>query len=169
MKKSLFSEMIVSICILIVGIFLLLYAETMMNIVTIVLGISMLVYGIFNIVKYFMNDEKNAFILLLGVVTMVLGIVLVLRPGLISEIISFIVGFYILLVSIPYLVTAIKYKEEVSKGAIVLPIIGLVVGILCIVGKFIIPNIILQFMGAMLIIYSIINVINVILLGKKIK
>ena len=48
-----------------------------------------------------------------------------------------------------------------------LSITGIVIGILCVIGKLLIPNIVLEFMGVLLIIFSVTNVINALITPSK--
>ena len=52
-------------------------------------------------------------------------------------------------------------------SSIVLSIIGIIIGIMCIVGKFLVPDIIVTYIGVMLILYSVISIINIIIIGRK--
>lgn len=171
MRKSLVSDIIISVCMFVLGIFLLLYGQELMNLIVVLLGVSLMLYGIFNIITYFRYRLTNNPIsnLIYGIVSCVFGIILAVKPELISDIISFIVGAYILLISIPSLVDAIKNKEKVNPISIGLSIAGIVIGILCLIGKLVIPQFIFFFLGLMLIIYGIINLINVILLDQGLK
>ena len=171
MKKSLLSDIIISIILFILGLFLLIYGKDLMIAIIMLLGITSILYGIFNLITYFRyrattNPITN---LIYGMIACVIGIVLVARPNLLSDIISFIIGAYILFISIPSLVDAIKYKDKVNPISIGLSITGIVIGILCIIGRLAVPGIIFQFLGLMLIIYGIINLINVILLDQGLK
>ena len=176
MRKSLISEIVVSITMFVIGLFLLLFGQTLMDMIVIILGVSLLLYGAFNIFTYFRYRLTNNPVsnLVYGIISGVFGVILVFNPEIISNIISFIVGVYILFISIPSLVDAIKNKDKINTISIGLSIAGIVIGILCLIGKLVIPSIVFQFLGLMLIIYSIINLINVILINqgldsKKIK
>ena len=48
-----------------------------------------------------------------------------------------------------------------------LSIVGIIIGIMSIVGKFLFPDIIVTYIGIMLIIYSVTSIINVVLINRK--
>ena len=168
MRKSVTSEIIISIIMFVLGLCLLVNGQDMMNLIIMLLGISLILYGVFNIITYFRFRLTNNPIsnLIYGLIACVFGIILTINPNIISEIISFIFGVYILFISIPSLVDAIKYKDKVNNLSIGLSIAGIVIGILCLIGKFVLTKFIFQFVGLLLIIYGIINLINVILLDQ---
>ena len=59
--------------------------------------------------------------------------------------------------------SALEVKGASYKISIGLAITGIVIGILCVLGKILIPNIILEFIGVMLIIFSVVSIINAII------
>lgn len=168
MRKSLISDVIISIVMFGIGLFLLMYGQTTMDMIIMVLGISAILYGIFNIITYFRYRLTNNPVsnLVYGILACVFGLILTISPDIISKIIAFIIGAFILFVSIPSLVDAIKNKDKVNHVSIGLSIAGIVIGVLCIMGKLLPTDLAFKFMGLILIIYSITNLINVILLNQ---
>ena len=168
--KKLGSEIVFSILMFIIGICLLLWGQKLLDIITIVFGSLLILYGLYNLISALKNKskDKNTLTIIYSLIVLVIGIVLVVKPNILSLVISFIVGIYIVISSIASLSLAINAKNSSNyKLQIGLSIVLLVIGILCIVGKFLVPGIILQFVGLMLIIYSIINIINRLMLSKE--
>ena len=166
MKKNIISEIAMLICLLLLGVSLVIWADKVTNIASIILGIIAILYGVIIFVNYIRNQDKlmnDRLTFIYGIVLMVIGFVLVFKVGLLKELISFIIGLYIIFSSI------IKLSENTGKikGVTILAIIGILVGILCIAGKFLIPDIIVTYIGIMLIIYSIVGIVQLILLNKK--
>ena len=167
MKKRI-EDIIISIGLFIVGLCMLLWAEKVTNLVSIIFGILIILYGIFAAISYFKNEEKTTIYMIYAIVFIVMGTVLVSKPEIMAEIISFIIGIYILLSSIATIKLVLDNKQaknyNISLG---LSIAGIIISILCIIGKLLIPNIILQFVGLLLIVYGVINIINAVVVPSK--
>ena len=163
-------DILISICLFIVGMCLLLWAEKVTNTVSIILGCVMIVYGIYEAFNYYKSTDKNVIDVIFAIILIACGIILVVKPSIVTELISIVIGAYILLSSIVRLRIALEVKKLTNYNlGFGLSICGIVIGILCIVGKLLIPNIALQFVGVMLMVYSITNIINVIALPAKSK
>ena len=163
-------DVFISLCLFIVGISLLLWAEKVTNTVSLILGIIMILYGLFIAFNYYKSKEKKSIEVIVSIVFMVSGIILVVKPSIISELISIVIGIYVIISSIIKLRNVLDNKESNNYNiGFGLSILGIVLGILCIVGKLLIPNIVLQFVGVVLMIYGITNIINTLVLPSKIK
>ncbi len=161
-KNKKINEIIVSIFIFLIGICLFIWADKVTNTFSIIIGGFLIAYSIINGMIYIKDKEKNNMTLLITVVLFVIGLILVIRPNIISEIISFVVGIYILLSSFLNLNTTLSNKQNKKYHLnLVLSIIGIILGILCILGKILVPNLILRYLGLMLMIYSIIDIIGI--------
>jgi uncharacterized membrane protein HdeD (DUF308 family) len=60
-----------------------------------------------------------------------------------------------------------KKIENKLTGSIILSCIGVFIGLMCIVGKFLLPDMIIKYVGILLIVYGIINIINFIMLRRN--
>ena len=168
MKKKL-GDLLVSALLLFIGICLLFWAENVIKSISIVLGGAFILYGGFHIYKYVKDDPKSTISLVGAVALVTVGLIILIRPNIISEIISFVIGAFIIITCIGSLSRSLENKKnDDSKLNMWLSIIGLVIGILCVIGKLLIPNVILQFMGILLIIYGVINIINILTMKTKI-
>lgn len=163
MKKDNLKEIILYIGLLLVGLCLTIWAEKVTNLVSILLGSTLIIYGAFVFINYFKNnnhDFDNSLTFIYGIITLVIGIILVCKVDLLKELVSLIIGVYILLSSI----IKLKYSYNLkNKNTTIISIIGLIIGIMCILGKFLIPDIIVTFIGIMLIIYSLTSIIYLII------
>lgn len=173
MKKSVISEIVMFVCLLLLGISLVIWADKVTTIASIILGIIAILYGVIACVNYFKNQDKlmnDRLTFIYGIVIMVIGFVLIFKVGFLKELISFIIGIYIIFTSCIKLHESITIGKSLNvklKGATILAIIGIIIGILCIVGKFLIPDMIVMYIGILLIIYSVISIVQLMLLNKK--
>lgn len=172
MIKKNYKLILFNIGMLLLGVFLVLWADKVTKLVSILLGLLIILYGGLNIVNYFKVKEKETrdnIHFIYGIFILIIGFVLIFRVDFIKELISFVVGIYIILASCiklhNYFVLK-KNNDTKLTSSLVLSIIGIVIGILCLVGKFFIPDVVLMLVGYVLIIYSLIDIINIIILGK---
>ena len=166
MKKK-FGDLVLSVFLFVIGICLLYWSDEVIMVVTILLGSTFILYGIITLIKYLRANPKSILSIMIGVLSIIIGIILLFRQTIISEIISFIVGLYIIITSIGSLMLAIEQHGNNYALNIGLSITGIVIGILCVIGKLLIPNIVLEFMGVLLIIFSVTNVINALITPSK--
>ena len=173
MKKQILSEILMNVCILILGVCLTVWADKVTTLVSILLGILAIIYGISAFVSYFSNKDRvfnDNMEFIFGIVVLVIGGILIFKVDFLKELVSFVIGIYILLSSILRLIETIKLSKKLNVKmtiSIILSIIGIVIGIMCITFKFLFPDVIVTYIGVLLIIYSIINIINLLIIGRK--
>jgi len=167
MKKKI-GELVVSICLLVIGTCLFLWAEKVTDTVSIIFGVLLMLYSVFNFISGRKEKDNKTSILVYSAVLFVAGLILVIKPGIITETISFVIGGFLLIWGFIKLKKTIDSKgsKNYNKG-LILSIIEIVIGILCLVGKLILPNIILKFVGLMLVIYALVNIVNTIITENK--
>ena len=166
MKDKKISDMVLSICLLIFGVFLIIWADRITKIVSILLGIVGILYAIMIFVNYFKKNDKtfgNTANFIYGIFILVIGCILVFRVEFLKELISFIVGIYIVLSSTLRLheLLSLQKKGNVKlKSSIIMTLVLILLGLLCILGKFLVPDLIVRIMGVILVIYSIMMIVN---------
>lgn len=173
MKKKILNDIVVDGFILILGISLVVWADKVTNIVSILLGVMAILYGIIVFVNYFKKQDKlfsDTMMFTYGIVLFVMGIILIFKVEFLKELISFVIGIYITLTSSMRLhetITVSRASNIKMTPALVLSIVGIVVGLLAITLKLIFPDLIVQYIGVLLIIYSVVNMVNVIMIRRK--
>ena len=164
------TDIIMAILVIIFGISLVLWAEDLTNFISIIIGILITLYGINKIINNFKYQEYSSNIIF-GIISLVFGIFLIINSNFLKELISFIIGIYILLIGINSLITILKiskYSKTNYNKSIILTIIGIIIGFLCLIGKFIVPDFFLRFIGILIICFGIINLLNTIMIDKTI-
>ena len=173
MIKKNFNAILFNFGILVLGICLIIWADKVTSLVSILLGSIIVLYGIISIISYFKVKDKvfnDTLHFVYGIFILVIGSVLIFRVDFLKELISFIIGIYIVLASIIKLYEYIIVRKNNNiklTSSLVLSIIGLILGILCIVGKFLVPDIIVIVIGYILVIYSLVDTSNIVILGKN--
>lgn len=149
-------KIVTSIALLFVGICFIVWADKITDWIATLFGILALFYAFVKTIKFVKTEpEKRTTLPLIYIVlSAAVGIMLVSHADFIKEVISFAVGIYIILTCSVQLLGMSKVSHR--NGSLVWPIIGIVVGVLCITGHFIIPNEIARIIGIALIIYAIV-------------
>lgn len=173
MKKDFWSEALMLLCVLILGVCLTVWADKVTTLVSILLGILAIIYGISAFVSYFKNQDKimnDRMQFIFGIVVLVIGFTLIFKVEFLKGLISFIIGIYILLSSCLRLKECLDIKKSLNvkmTSAIVLSVLGIIIGMLCIAGKFLVPDMIVTYIGILLIVYSVISFIELIIVKRK--
>ena len=173
MKKQILSEILMNVCVLILGVCLAIWADKVTSLVSILLGVLAVIYGVSAFVSYFSNKDRifnDNLEFIFGIVVLVIGGILIFKVDFLKELVSFVIGIYILFASILRLIETIRLGNNLKTkltSSIVLSIIGIIIGIMCITFKFLFPDVIVTYIGVLLIIYSVINIINLLIIGRK--
>ena len=173
MKKGFWYEILMYGCILLLGLALAFWAEKVTNLVSIVLGVIVLLYAIGGFINFFNKKERNTsdnLELVYAITLLVIAGILIFKVDFLKGLVSFIIGFYVLISSALKLYESIKIGKDIKvklTGSVILSCIGVFIGIMCIAGKFLFPDIIITYVGVLLIVYSIISIINVVMMRGK--
>ena len=166
MKKKI-GDILLSLLLFALGVCLLFCPGSVIKVTSILLGSIFILYGIISVIRYVNDDPKSTANLISGIISIVIGVVLLLRPTIIAETLSFVIGILIIIMCIGSIASALEVKGASYKISIGLAITGIVIGVLCLLGKILIPNIILEFIGVMLIIFSVVSIINAIITPRS--
>lgn len=154
------------------GVCLIAWAGQFTSIISIVIGILFGLYGLYDILAYLRAKESNRDIsrVIAGIALLAGGAFLILQNGFIKDFISVFVGICIIVESLSKFQDTMALKSagfKDYKRPLIFSIIGIVCGVLCVVGKIIVPNLFLQILGVMMIIFSVSNIVTANILGKN--
>ncbi len=171
-NKAFLALSLIDIILLALGIALLIWADKVVNSISIAIGSLFIFYAVYNFIAYFRSEKKatDTTKLIAGTAMIIAGGFLIVQTNFIKEIISFIVGIFIIFESMIKLQDSLKlYKtnKEVAKTPLVLSVISLACGVLCIFGKILIPDIFLQILGVMLIVFSFADICGLLTIRKN--
>ncbi len=134
-KKSAWSAVIESLAILILGILFIAWPDTMVKVVAYIVGTFFIVKGIFEVINYFVEKGQNDFFnngLLIGVISVLIGITAFVMGEDIANIFRIVVGIFLIYESLVRVNTAIKLSTvgvPIWKYVLLLAIVILVLGI----------------------------------------
>lgn len=168
------SIIIISCLLIILGIILILYPSISLRTLGIMSAIYLLVHGVtllsleMNFNKIFVPFEN----MLTGVLSIILGIVLFIKPENASVLITVAFGMWIIISSINNIKVAYFFrnvKEFPSVLMIVLGILDIFLGCLVILNPFESSITLTLYLGIMLIVHSVFNIIDMIILKKNVR
>ena len=163
------SSIIFSILLTIFGITLILIPKTYITVMSIMIAILLILYGIMLLA---LDYKSNIFIdnITSGILIIILGIILLLYPTIISTIIPICLGIWFISSSVSKIRLSILLKEENNKWivALILSILSIICGFILIINPFKSAIALTKVLGIVLIIYSVIDMINMIIFKKNV-
>lgn len=176
--KEIFSKVansiiISSIVALIVGIIMIMFPDVSIKTMGIVAAIYIIIQGV---ALLYVDTLASKFYLpfdgfFSGIVSIIIGIILLFRPAVVPVVFTIGLGIWIIITSINYIRVAIKIRKTKLPWIVilVLGILDLLAGLLMIFNPFEATLSIVLFAGIMIIVHSVINIIDVIIIKKDIK
>ncbi len=161
-KSDLAVPLIADLILLVMGICMLAWPDKILSTISIVIGVIFIVYAIYNIIKYIRVEEKNNSdlpLLVTGIAVGIAGGFLIIQSNFIEAFFSILIGIILTISSIMRLQDALIYKNE-DKVPLILAIVTLVCGILCLFGKMMPIQIMIIFIGVILVVYSLADIIQ---------
>lgn len=173
-KMSQFS-MVNLIMFVLVGLFLVIEPATTLSMISYILGLIILIHGIVNLVRYYVNKDKNNlfdFGLVLGIIEVVVAIIFISTPEFVASIIPLILGIWILVNGIFKLQFALNLKSAQSDSwthSLIISIVSIVFGVVLISNPFGGAVIITRIIGIFLIIYAVVDFLQSRTIKKKLQ
>jgi len=171
MKQDKKREVASAVVLFFVGILLFIYADKILDWISVIFGALCIAYSVITLLSHISakpKDRREVSIFLI-VLTAAAGIVLISKSTFVREMISFVVGIYIILTSALQLSAILDFKRltGIRLKSIILPVIGIIIGALCISGDFLIPDALIQYTGILLSVYSIIDIVSILIFSKE--
>ena len=173
LKKLGWTSIITSLGFAILGIIIACYPNTTFQIISNVLGSILIAYGTIKIIEYFKMKDTNSLYeteLSFGVIAVLLGLVVIICSDMIQAMIRILIGIWIIYSAIMRLGLAIKLKRFDSNNKVWT--VGLVIALLMLFcGVYIItsPGAIMMYIGIIIIVYAVMDIIEECIFMKNIK
>jgi len=174
-SKVFVSSILSSVIFVALGIFLFTKPETTISTISYVLGIIIILLGSFAFGKYFQSREEGSkfnFSLIYGVLSFIIGLILILNPTALATLIPFVIGFWMVInstVKIQYSLNLKQYENKAWIPTFVIGLLTLICGLVMIFNPFEGALLITKMIGLFIIIYSILDIVEAFLLNKNIK
>jgi hypothetical protein len=159
---------------MIIGVLLILQSEITIITISYLIGTLLIAMGAIAIIKFIKNinnvarEELDIFY---GVVTIILGVIVVYNPEAIASIIPIIIGIGIIINSATKLQYALELRESLNnqwKTTVVISIISAVCGVILICNPFKGAVVIMQIIGGFIVAYSILDIVSTITIKKNV-
>ena len=172
-KRTTNSIIFSSIIAIIVGLILIFYPSISLKTMGIIAAIYIIVYGIILIIldvkayQYYIPFDG----MLPGILSVVLGIILICKPSILSIVFAIAIGVWIILTSINSLKLSLALKDEDIPWILllILGILDLIIGVIVVFNPFEASLTLSIFIGIMLIIHAIIDIIDMVIIKRDIK
>lgn len=173
-NKMLIGSIILNVLFLIFGFILYLNPRTSLEALGVFLGIYLVIFGIFSIVEYLSKEVKPLYGLNLiwGIIAIIIGLFAIINPLKLSTILTLALGIYLIVLAISKTIEAFKLKKLKYDGwllMLVIAIILLVFSIFIIINPIISAMEITEVAGIFIILASILEICNTIMLYTKAK
>lgn len=167
MNKIFNTSIITSVVILVLGIFLFIQPDTIISMISIILGIMILIPGITALIDYFKTKYNPN--LITGVITVIIGMILIVNTKLVASIMPFILGIYFVISGITRLQYALELKKQKIKytTSLCISILIIICGLLFITNPFGGALVITKVMGIFMVIYSVLDIVNAMVIKKE--
>lgn len=163
-------SIVTSVIIFVLGVFLFIQPDTIIHMISIVFGGIILVPGITTLIDYFKNKYQPS--LITGVVTVIIGMILIINTKLVASILPFILGIFFIVNGINRLQYALELRKSNNKNFVASLVISIVIilsGILFVINPFGGALVITKVMGIFMIIYSILDIANSIIIKREVR
>lgn len=167
LKKSGWTDIIVSLIFIIFGIMLISRPEEIVSVISILLGAIFVVMGILKIIDYYSNGKQDNYLVTIATVMILVGIVIMFCSNIILSVFRILIAVWIIYSGIMNLQTAIIWKDYKSRLwilTLLLAIATIVVGIYILINT----GAILQTIGIAILIYGIVDIIESFIFIRKI-
>lgn len=175
-KEFRWSFIISALVFIVLGLLLILQAEWMKDALSYAVGIALTVYGAFNVLSFLFARERSlTFELVIGVITLAVGIFALSAPDIIFDTVQLVLGLVIIIDSLLGIKRAFALRElGLSSWAVMLflSIATSFLGIMFMLNKGIFGNALMIVIGAVLLyqgISDMITVIRISVVGKRMK
>ena len=167
LKKSGWTDIIVSLIFVIFGIMLISRPEAITSVISILLGAIFIVMGILKIIDYYSNGKQDNYLIAIATVMILVGIIIMFCADIILSVFRILIAIWIIYSGIMNLQTAIVWKDYKSRLWLVTLLLAIVT---IIVGVYILVNTgaILQTIGVAILVYGLVDIIESFIFIKKV-
>ncbi len=174
MKKKNFSlSLLSSFIFIILGLFLFIRPDATIATISYIIGGILLILGILSIIRYFKSDYGiNAFDfdLVYGVLVIIAGLYLIIKPTMLGSIFPVILGIWIIINSVTkfqYALMLKKLQKEDWKYTLLISFLTFVWGIVLLINPLESVLVVTQVIGIFIIIYAVLDIIDNFILRRN--
>lgn len=175
MKKFFRSSIITSVVLLVLGLLLFFQSEATIVVISYVIGGILVALGVLAIIKFIQGtnkEGKNELEIVYGVVTVILGILIIKNPEAIASVIPLILGVAIVISSATKLQYAFELranKNKLWKATMLVSIISTLCGVILLFNPFKGAVVFTKVVGMFIIIYALLDIISTFTIKRNVK
>lgn len=167
--KSMFrTSVIVSLALILVGIFLIVSPETTLSFVSYGTGIILLITGLIPTINFFINKENQKYLdisFIFGIIFIIVGIVIIINPKIVASIVPLLIGIWMIINGVIKLYYSILINKTVkSISSIIISLLILVCGLLLVLNPFGGAVTLTIIIGIFLVVYSLLDLAECIII-----
>ena len=162
------SSLVTSAILLIIGILLLFKSTDTIIAISYIIGTILIVIGIVGIFTFFKESSvkiSNDLNIVYGLVSIILGALIISHPTAIATFIPYVIGVAILInsaIKLTYAMEAKNSGDDIWKSSLVMAAISALCGILIVFNPFEASVAVFKIIGAFMVIYSILDIIYIV-------
>lgn len=163
------SSLIGSLLFLILGALIFAYPNKVISMCSIIIGTAVICYGMFLLIKNYYETKADPntsnTTLMIGIVTIVIGILFIILSDKIAQIIQYILGAWILFNGIEKLILALSSgkNSDIFLSQLIIALLLILAGLYSILKA----NLTIQIVGLIMMIYSVIEIFSYVTLKNK--
>lgn len=175
MKQFLKSSIITSTILIILGILLVFQSETTVMTISYIIGGILVAAGALALIRYVRNAQgpefRNELDIVYGIVTIIFGIIVIKSYQAVASIIPVVIGIGIIISSAGKLIYAFQLKanqNELWKTTMVISIISTICGVILLFNPFKAALGIMKIIGIFIIVYAILDLISTVAIKSSV-
>lgn len=167
LKRSSWTDIVISSVFLLFGILLFLKPNEMMSTISTIFGIIFIAMGVLKMIEYFTTEVKEDYLLTIALVAVIFGVIILFGTNLVLSVFRVILGIWIIASGIMDFQTALAWKNVKSgywTASLVFSMIMIIAGIIILISS----TMILKTMGIITAVYAVLDIIDRIIFIKKV-
>lgn len=176
MKVLFKSSIATSIVLLVLGLLLVFESEATISTISFIVGGVLIAAGVFALLRFFKNNSNTKATVfeldvLYGIVSLVLGVIVINNPHAIASILPIVIGVAIIISSANKLQYAFNLKNddnELWKTTMVIALVSAICGVVLLFNPFAGAVIIMKIVGIFIIVYSVLDIVSTVIIKKNV-
>ena len=167
LRRSSWTDIVISMIFVLFGALFVIKPNETVGAISIILGIIFIAMGVLKLIEYYTSATKEDYLLTTALLMVIFGVIILFASDVILSLFRIILGMWIIITGVMDLQTVLAWKQLKSPYwtvSLVLTMLMVLAGIIVLVKQ----NIVLTVVGAIIIIYGVLDIIDRIIFMKKI-
>lgn len=176
MKNLLKSSIVASILLLVLGILLVFESEATIFTISYIVGAILICAGAFALIRFFTKSKNATSVMgldvLYGIVTIILGCLIIKNPGAIGSLLPIVLGIAIIVSSANKIQYAFNLKNsdnDLWKTTMIISVIGTICGVVLLFNPFAGAVLLMRIVGIFIIVYAILDAVSTFIIKKNVE